>query len=272
MNNSFTPQVFSASQILASVELFLLDLDGTLYLGDRIIPGSREFIVHLQNSGRNFLILTNNSSKDAAAYQQKLNNLGIRVNVDQIFTSGDATIHSLNHQYPKARVFVAGTSHLKKMFRQAGYQVVNQKPDVVILGFDTNITYDTLRKTCDFVRSGLPYFATHPDANCPVESGSIPDTGAFIALVAAATGRQPDEICGKPYRAMVTAISERMGCLPSRMAMVGDRLSTDIALGAAGIKTILVLSGETKLEDLQSSSYQPDLVVENIAGLLPYLD
>ena len=271
MNNSITPQKFLPSQILASVELFLLDLDGTLYLGDRIIPGSIEFITFLQNSERKFLILTNNSSKDPAAYQQKLNNLGIRVNIDQIFTSGDATIHSLNRQYPQARVFVAGTSHLKKMFRQAGYQVVDQKPDVVVLGFDTNITYNTLRITCDFVRSGLPYFATHPDANCPVESGSIPDTGAFIALVATATGRQPDEICGKPFPAMVTAISERMDCLPKRMAMVGDRLSTDIALGAAGIKTILVLSGETKMEDLQSSSNQPDLIVANIAALLPYL-
>ncbi len=267
MNLTSSPLKAIATKILASVELFLLDLDGTLYLGDRLIPGASEFITFLQGSKHKFLILTNNSSKDPAAYQQKLETLGIRITTEQIFTSGDATIYSLDRQYPQARVFVAGTIHLKKLFRLAGYRVVNKNPEVIVLGFDTGIPYETLRKTCDFVRSGLPYFATHPDLNCPVEAGSIPDTGAFIALVTAATGRKPDEICGKPFPSMVAAISERMNCPVEKMAMVGDRLSTDIALGSAGIKTILVLSGETSLEDLKDTIYQPDLILQDVAGL-----
>ncbi len=145
--------------------------------------------------------------------------------------------------------------------------MVDSDPEVVILGFDTGITYDTLRQTCDLVRSGLPYFATHPDLNCPVESGYIPDTGAFIAFIAAATGRQPDEICGKPFPAMVAAIGERMNCPADKMVMVGDRMNTDIALGTSGIRTILVLSGETSNDDLRRSDFKPDLILPSVAEL-----
>jgi HAD superfamily hydrolase (TIGR01450 family) len=262
---------YSPSEFLKTSEVFLLDLDGTLYLGDRLIPGASEFVSFLQKSGRRFLILTNNSSKDPAAYQAKLHSLGILVTLDQVFTSGDATIYSLNKKHPGARVFVAGTDHLKELFRRSGYEVVTSDPEVVVLGFDTGITYDTLRLTCDFVRSGMPYFATHPDLNCPVESGFIPDTGAFIAFIAAATGRQPDEICGKPFPAMVAAIKERMNCPEEKMVMVGDRLNTDIALGASGVRTILVLSGETAEEDLRQSEFQPDLTLPSVVELLQIL-
>jgi len=256
-----------ARQILASTRVFLLDLDGTLYLGERWLPGAREFLSWLQGSSHKYLILTNNSSRDPAAYRQKLGSMGAELPLECFYTSGDATLHALIARYPRSRVFVAGTTPLKKLFRQAGFQVVNRDPEVVVLGFDTRITYETLRITCDFVRTGLPYFATHPDLNCPIESGTIPDTGAFIALIAASTGRQPDEICGKPYPALVDAISQRLGCPPEQMTMVGDRLNTDIALGSAGIRTILVLTGETTLEDLQTSPWQPDIIFQNIGEL-----
>ena len=143
--------------------------------------------------------------------------------------------------------------------------------DVALLGFDISLTYARLWKLCNLVRAGAPYIATHPDINCPTEGGYMPDTGAMIALVAASTGRQPDVIIGKPYRAMVAALEEKLGLPAEQIAMVGDRLYTDIALGKAGIKTVLVLSGETRLADLQDSPYQPDVIVQNLAGLVELL-
>ena len=254
-------------EFLRTIEVFLLDLDGTLYLGDSLLPGAKEFLDLLGVKNRQFLILTNNSSLNRSAYQKKLARMGIQVHQNQVFTSGDATLYSLNRNHPGARLFVAGTRPLKNLFRAAGYPVVEENPEVVIVGFDTSITYHTLRKTCDLVRAGLPYLATHPDLNCPVEDGFIPDTGATIAFIAASTGRQPDEICGKPFPAMVAAIRELTHREPEKIAMVGDRLNTDIAMGQAGIRTILVLSGETSMEQLKDSRFQPDLVIPGIASL-----
>lgn len=254
-------------KFLQSTEVFLLDLDGTLYLGNHLIRGAKEFIELLEAQDRKFLILTNNSARDRISYQQKLERLGVRVSADRIFTSGDAALYALTCKHPTARVYVAGTNHLKDIFRQSGFKVVERNPDVVVLGFDSSITYAKLRKTCNFVRQGLPYYATHPDLNCPVENGFIPDTGATIAFIAASTGRQPDEICGKPFPAMVEAIGKFLHCSPEKMAMIGDRLNTDIAMGSAGIRTILVFSGETHPADLAGSPYQPDLSFDSIADL-----
>ena len=137
----------------------------------------------------------------------------------------------------------------------------------MVLGFDTTLTYEKLVKLCDFVLEGLPYIATHPDINCPVEGGFIPDIGAMMALVESSTGRAADVIVGKPYPPIVKAIVEKTGFAADEIIMVGDRLYTDIALGAAGLGTVLVLSGEAKLEDLLSAPHQPDLVVENLEEL-----
>lgn len=253
---------------LDSIECFLLDLDGTLYLGEKLLPGAVDFINFLQNTGRRFLILTNNSSKDRTAYQQKLDRMGIQVSAEQIFTSGDATVYFLKQNFCGTRLYVAGTIHLKDLLQEAGFSIVEENPDGVVVGFDTDISYKILSQTCDLVRSGLPYFATHTDLNCPVEGGFIPDTGATVAFIAASTGRQPDAICGKPFSPMVDAISRLTNCIPEKMAMIGDRLNTDIALGQCGIKTILVLSGETTMEDLGASPYKPDYIYQDIAALL----
>jgi HAD superfamily hydrolase (TIGR01450 family) len=193
--------------------------------------------------------------------------MGIQVSVEQIFTSGDATAFFLKQNFCGTHLYVAGTIHLKDLLQAAGFSIVEEYPDGVVVGFDINISYKILTKTCDFVRSGLPYFATHPDLNCPVEGGFIPDTGATLAFIAASTGRQPDAICGKPFSPMVDAISRLTNCIPEKMVMIGDRLNTDIALGQSGIKTILVLSGETTLEDLDASPYKPDYLYKDIAAL-----
>jgi len=150
--------------------------------------------------------------------------------------------------------------------------LTDESPEYAILGFDTTLTYAKMWKLCELVRAGVPYIATHPDFNCPTETGFMPDIGAMIAFVKASTGREPDLVVGKPNSLFVEQAAERIGIPVSAMCMIGDRLYTDIALGAAaGIPTILVLSGETQVEDLASSPYQPTYIFQNIQAVADYL-
>jgi 4-nitrophenyl phosphatase/NagD protein len=160
---------------------------------------------------------------------------------------------------------------LEAEFARYGFDLVQDDPDTVVLGFDTTLTYQKIWKMCDYVRDGIPYIATHPDINCPTESGFMPDIGAIIALVASSTGREPDLVIGKPHPPIIQAIFEKTGLPPIQLAMVGDRLYTDIALGKAGITTILVLSGEAKRQDIPDAPVKPDYVFENLAALYKIL-
>lgn len=255
-------------QDLAQVRCFLLDMDGTFYLDDRLLNGALEFIETLNESARDYLFLTNNSSKHRSLYAQKITRLGLPIPDEKVFTSGEATALYLQQQHPAARVYVVGTPPLQEEFLQHGFRLDEEHPDLVVLGFDTTLTYQKLWKLCDFVRAGLPYFATHPDFNCPTANGFMPDTGAMIAFVEAATGRKPDVVVGKPNRLMIDAVSQKYGYAIPEMAMVGDRLYTDIALGqTTGLVTCLVLSGETRVEDLANSPYQPTYIFPDLAGL-----
>ncbi len=252
---------------LAQVRHYLLDMDGTTYLGDRLLPGAREFLNLLQAHQIGFMFLTNNSSKHRGQYAEKLRRLGLDVSEAQIFTSGEATAIMLRRQKPGARVYLVGTPALAEEFQSYGFQLVQDSPDYVILGFDTTLTYEKLWRLCDLVRAGVPYIATHSDLNCPIEGGAMPDIGATIAFVEASTGRRPDVIVGKPNRPIVETLVEKTGLPVDQIAMVGDRLYTDIALGAAGIVTVLVLSGETRREDLTGSVYQPTYVMQDLQEL-----
>ena len=191
---------------------------------------------------------------------------------ENILTSGEATAIYLHREKPGARLFVVGTPSLEVDFTRFGFDLVQTDPDYAVLGFDTTLTYEKIWKLCDFVRAGVPYIATHPDINCPTETGFMPDIGAMMELVAISTGgRRPDVIVGKPHEPIVAAILEKTGFELSQIAMVGDRLYTDIALGAVGITTILVLSGEAQREDIPAAPIKPDLVVENVGELLKIL-
>ena len=257
---------------LARVRCFLLDMDGTFYLGDRLIEGALRFIDTLRAQGRDFLFLTNNSSKDARQYAEKISRLGLPLGPDKVLTSGAATAMHLRRQRPGARVFVVGTPALEAEFSARGFVLSDESPDVAVLGFDTGFTYAKLWKLCDYVRAGLPYWATHPDFNCPTETGFMPDVGATIAFVRACTGRDPDLIVGKPNRLIAEAAAEHAGVLLSDLCMIGDRLYTDIALGAsAGIPSVLVLSGETRVEDLPGSPHHPDFIFPHLGALSDYL-
>ncbi len=255
-------------EILSGIKAFVLDMDGTVFLSDRLLPGAIKLVDTLKQSKTPFLFLTNNSSKHRGNYAEKLNRMGLEVDKSLIFTSGEATAHFLRDQFPYIqRIDLFGTAALEEEFKDHGFTLTAEHPQALVLGFDTTMTYEKLWRLCDGVRAGLPYIATHPDINCPLEEGFMPDIGAMIAFVAASTSRYPDTIVGKPNPPVVSALRRRLGLPADQICMVGDRLYTDIALGQAGLRTVLVLSGETKTEDILHSPFQPDLVVENLEQL-----
>lgn len=255
------------TNLLEEVQCFLFDMDGTIFLGDKLLPGAKIFLRDLEEKKIPYYFLTNNSSRSRADYVEKLNRLGLKTPAEKIFSSGEATAIYLKKQCGGTRIFLVGTPSLEQEFIDHGFQLVQNDPDYAVLGFDTTLTYEKLWKLCDFARDGIPYIATHPDINCPTETGFMPDIGAMMALVESSTGRKPDVIVGKPHPPIVEAIVEKTGYSVDQLAMVGDRLYTDIAMGITGIITILVLSGETKEGDVGSSEHQPDHVVRDISEL-----
>jgi HAD superfamily hydrolase (TIGR01457 family) len=265
--------IFPVSQRLSQVRGFLLDMDGTFYLGDRLLEGSLRFIEVIREQGKDYLFLTNNSSKGARQYAEKIQRLGLPLAEEKVLTSGEATALYLKDRHPGAKLYVVGTPALEEEFRSRGFEFDNDRPQIAVLGFDTTLTYARLWRLCDLVREGLPYLATHPDLNCPTETGFMPDIGAMIAFVQTSTGRGPDLVVGKPNRIIVEAASHKLALPVDALGMIGDRLYTDIALGqTAGITTALVLSGETKPEDLESSPFRPDAVFENLGAVADWLE
>ena len=257
---------------LSDVKCFLLDMDGTFYLGGQLIEGSLDFIDRVLETGRDFMFLTNNSSHNANFYVQKLGRMGLEIDRGRVLTSGEATCAKLRQLYPGKRAFVLGNEYLVEEFREAGIPVDMEHPEIVVIGFDTTLTYDRLWRACDLVRAGLPYVATHPDFNCPTETGFMPDIGAIMAFIEASTGRRPDLIVGKPNTGIVEAVLRRTGLRPHELAMVGDRLYTDIETGRrSGMLSILVMSGETTPAMLAESGTRPDLVFSRLADMIPLL-
>ena len=257
---------------LSDVKCFLLDMDGTFYLGDRIIDGSLEFIDQVLATGRNYMFLTNNSSHNAQFYVQRLEHMGLHTDRNHILTSGEATCEMLKTRYPGRKAFLLGNEFLREEFDEAGIPVDNEHPDIVVIGFDTTLDYKKMRAVCDFVRSGLPYIATHPDFNCPTETGFMPDIGAIMAFIEASAGRRPDLVVGKPNPGIVEAVLRRTGLGVGELAMVGDRLYTDIETGLrSGMLSILVMSGETTEAMLAESQTVPDLKFDRLADMIPLL-
>lgn len=253
---------------LADVHSFLLDMDGTVYLGPNPIPGAAEFIHLLRDTGRRFLFLTNNPTSDAARYADKLRGMGIDATPAEVLTAGAATADYLACHTPYRRVFVLGTPCFEDELRRAGVVPVEEDPDAVVLSFDTTLTYAKLKQACLLVRRGLPYIATNPDRVCPTEYGYIPDCGAMAALIAeAAEGRTPLFI-GKPAPEFARMAMERLGADPAHTAMVGDRLYTDMEMARrASMASILVLSGETTPDALDQAEWRPDFVFPSVREL-----
>lgn len=258
----------AAARAVRGVRAFLLDLDGTVYLGGTPIPGSADFVAYLQQSGTPFLFLTNNPSADAAHYSEKLGRvLGLRVGPEHILTAGEATARHLAEQTPWRRLFVLGTPSFERELTNAGLTLDDRAPEAVVIAFDKTLTYAKLERACLLLAGGLPYIATNPDRVCPMEYGYIPDCGAIAALIEAATGRVPRYV-GKPEPEFARVALRRLGVAAAETAMVGDRLYTDMAMARnAGLFALLVLSGETSRQDIDASEWKPDLVLESVAEL-----
>ena len=253
---------------LSDIRVFMLDMDGTIYLGEHLFPCTLPFLDYLKRTSRRPVYLTNNSSRSRDRYVTRLSNFGIDVEPDDIFTSGEATTLWLNERAPGAHIYLAGTPSLEQEFEKAGFVLTKQDPEYFVLGFDQTLTYEKLTYICNLVRAGIPYIATHPDFNCPVEGGFIPDIGAMMAFIEASTGRRPDIVIGKPNRTIAEMAMRKYGVTADALAMVGDRLYTDIALGTnAGIASILVFSGETTHEDYEKSDIRASFAFEDLAEL-----
>jgi len=256
--------------ILNKAKLFILDLDGTIYLSSRLIEGAADFLRELEEKGRDYIFLTNNSSRSAEAYVKKLGEMGLLVPEEKIMTSGKATTLYLKEIKPHARIFLLGTPSLEEEFRHAGFQLITtreEKPDYVVFGFDQTLTYEKIRMACDFILEGAGYIATHPDINCPLADGKFMiDTGAFLKAIEASIGRVPDVIIGKPNPYIFQIIRKKTGHELEELCMVGDRLYTDIR-GARdmGILSVLVLSGETDLAMAEASSIKAEVVLRSVA-------
>jgi NagD protein len=257
---------------LSKIRHIVLDMDGTIYLGETLFPQTRPFLELLARLGIGRTFITNNCSRSRGEYVQLLSSRGIQVEVDAISTSAQATAHYLHSSLPNAkRVFVLGTTGLQDDLQAAGFEIVDDRPDAVVVGYDPALTYDGLARTAYWISQALPYIATHPDRVCPTDLPKVlPDCGAICALFESATGRRPDAVAGKPSAAMLEAIFERHGLSPNETAMVGDRLYTDMRMARdTGAVAILTLTGETKRPQLDfcSASDLPDLVVENLEEL-----
>lgn len=254
-------------KVLEKIKLFVLDMDGTFYLSDGLIPGSLEFLDMVKNSGREWIFFTNNSSKDKQLYVEKVAKMGLTITKDQIMTSGDVTIRFLNENYGGKSVYLVGTPPLERSFVEGGVRLTNgtdEVPDIVVLAFDMTLTYEKLERACTYIRNGATYIATHPDINCPVTGGFIPDCGAMIACVNLSTGKTP-RILGKPNKETMDMVVSATGYKPEEIAFVGDRLYTDVATGVKnGGVGLLVLSGEATEEDIKTSDVKPDGVYQNI--------
>ena len=277
--------------LIQNIKLFALDMDGTVYLGTQWIDGARDFLDAVERSGREYVFLTNNSSKDPLSYVDKLAKMGLNVAREKIITSGDASIEVLQRDYAGKRVYLLGNDLLKKQFADAGIVLVNEELDrhyaecgyivadmekstaeTVVVGFDTSLDYLKMCVVCDLIRGGLPYVSTHPDFNCPTETGFIPDAGSIHAFIEASTGRCPDRIIGKPYGDIMEHMLGRTGFDRSQAAMVGDRLYTDVAAGVNnGMCGILVLSGEATMDDVAVSDVKPNMIFDSVADMIPYL-
>lgn len=258
--------------LLDQTELFVIDMDGTFYCGERLIDGALNFLKILDKCGKRFIFFTNNTSKAPAEYIEKLHRMGCDINRNQLMTAGDVTIRYLKNYYKGKRVYLIGTPQLEKQFAEAGICLSEDQADIVMAAFDMTLTYEKLDRGCRLIREGASFMATHPDINCPVEGGFLPDCGAICAAITLSTGKKP-RYFGKPYKETAEMIVDAENIPVEQMGFVGDRLYTDIAAGVNhGGKGFLVLTGETGLADLETSAIQPDAVFDSLGEMGVYLE
>lgn len=245
-----------------------LDMDGTIYKGGTLFTCTAPFLAGLRELGVGYTFLTNNPSRSATDYLAHLAALGLRISGDELYTSAQATIDHLRRRQPGVRrIFALGTESMLAEFGRAGFGLAaddpRDEPDAVVVGFDLTLTYARLCRAAWWIRRGKPFVATNPDLVCPSDEPTVlVDCGAICAALERAAGRGPDAVLGKPDLRMLEGILARHRLQPGQIAMVGDRIYTDIAMAhRAGALGVLVLTGEATAEDAREAEQQPDLVV-----------
>ena len=259
---------------IKNTKLFIFDMDGTIYLGDELIEGVLDLLKTLDEEDINYIFLTNNSSKNSEDYKNKLKRFGIEVDINRIVNAGEVTASYIKQiKNPEENnVYVVGTNSLEKVFKDYGFNIIkdrDKKVDYLVVGFDTSLNYKKLWDAHYLINRGVKYYATNPDKVCPLEGGkSMPDCGAIISLLKTSTGKEPTVI-GKPSQLIVKYISEQYSIDKKHISMVGDRLYTDIKMANnSGINSILVLTGETKKEDLKNAEIKPNYVLDNVTKII----
>ncbi len=259
---------------LNKISHLVLDMDGTIYSGETLFSCSLPFFETLQKLGIKYTFVTNNPSKSCVDYLSKLRRMGLKVTAAELYTSALATIDTLRRSYPQvSRLFALGTPSMIDEFAAAGFQIADDDPDdmpdAVVVGFDMTLTYSRLCRAAWWIRQGKLFIATNPDYVCPTDQPTLlVDCGSICAMLEKATGKSPDCVLGKPDPAMIGGIIERFSLMPHQMAMVGDRLYTDILMAhRAQILSVLVLTGESTAQDAEHANPKPDLVVPSLAEL-----
>lgn len=255
---------------LKDITLFLLDMDGTVNLGYDAIDGAADFLNEVKAQGKEYIFLTNNSSKNASDYVEKMRRLGFVCEKENVFTSGMAAGLFFKKEKPVSTVYVCGTDSLKKELAQYGVKISEdgKDADTVLLGYDTELNYEKIRTVCDLLDAGAGYYATNCDMVCPIENGRyLPDCGSFADMFENAVKRRP-KFLGKPDRTMIDIIAAERNVPYEQIAMVGDRIYTDVKTGInAGVTSVLVLSGETTLEDFKVSDVKPTFVLDSVKDI-----
>lgn len=263
-----------------SFQNLIIDMDGVLWRGETPVPGLPDFFAVLRAQGLAFVLATNNATKTAAQYERRLAGYGVEIPARQILNSAEASALFLRHKlFPGAAVYVVGEEGLRMAMEEQGLKVLaadgfigpESRADAVVVGFTRYVCYPQLASAAHLINHGADFIGTNPDVTIPTEMGPLPGAGSLLAFIKAATGVEP-VIVGKPNRTLFDEALRRLNSQPQATAMVGDRLTTDIAGGsAAGLKTILLLSGVTDQAELEASSIQPDLVFEDLRALTTYL-
>ncbi|HKJ58763.1 MAG TPA: HAD-IIA family hydrolase [Halobacteriales archaeon] len=252
----------------------VVDLDGTVYLGDRLIPGADGGVAALRDSGVSVLFVTNKAIERRAAYRDKLRRLGVQARTEDVMTSSAMTASYLAEHHPEAPIFVVGEAPLRRELTERNLRLTDDPDEAAVLlaSMDRQFDYERLTDALHAMDDDTVFLATNPDRTCPTENGEIPDCGAVVGAIEGATGQELHGVIGKPSQTAIDAASSALDVAPERCLVIGDRLETDIRMGnRAGMTTVLVLSGVTDRETVERSSIRPDHVVDSLADVAEVL-
>ena len=257
---------------LKEIDAVFLDLDGTIYLGGELIEGALDFLARCDEKGVKRYFLSNNSSRSVKQYVKKLQAFGIPAEEEDVLLSTHDLLSWLSANNI-TKTWLIGTEGMREMLEEKGIETESEEPQYVVLGYDTEISYNKISQASIFMHAGVQLVASHPDMVCPSPDGGLPDVGSYLAMLKVTTGVDPEHISGKPNAGMILHKIEALGLDPARCAMVGDRLYTDLAMATrAGCVGVLVLSGEATMDDVneleEGAEQQPTVIVKSVDELL----